>query len=426
MLKIACIFSFKESNWVSCQKIVKNLHLSYERVQGISLSNFNLTEKMEDFEINSLASQICTEQPDLIAIMDHKPHPLKLVKKILKKSSSGKKLKFIFHVFGDFTIHYFDWYQLFELLKKHEVKILTASYRQKKLIDSFLVEKNAIVCPFPFNPQEFFFSQERRVQVRQSWKLKEVDKIFVYTGRLSRQKRIKTLLKIFATEFYKEPNSYLYIYGSPDNIGEPFFGKQELEGEYFRHFYSFFKSLDPKVKERIHFKGSVPNSELLDVYLASDIFINLSVHNDEDFGMSVAEAQACGLPSVLTDWGGFASFEVNSIKDAVSFVPVKIGTYNKIVNKVIACKKIRQQFNQSFSIESKTQLALATRKRFSIEAVASILKSVTQTEFVPFAGGSDFLEKIVFQEKLKLEETIYIDRQKRISNLFREIYAAYT
>jgi ATP-binding cassette subfamily B protein len=60
--------------------------------------------------------------------------------------------------------------------------------------------------------------------------------------------------------------------------------------------------------------------------------------------MSVAEAQATGLVSALTDWGGLASFYHPDLKEAVSFIPVKIGKRSKIVSK----NKAREVFRTYF------------------------------------------------------------------------------
>ena len=79
MQKIACLFSFKESNWVSCQKIVFNLHKSYGFCPDFQLENFNYpheTESTEQLELT--AKKILQFDPDVISIMDHRPHPLHL------------------------------------------------------------------------------------------------------------------------------------------------------------------------------------------------------------------------------------------------------------------------------------------------------------------------------------------------------------
>src|SRR5690606_17477950 len=79
--------------------------------------------------------------------------------------------------------------------------------------------------------------------------------------------------------------------------------------------------------------GSLPNKELKGVYQGADYLVNLSVHNDEDYGMSVAEAQCSGLPGIITDWGGLAGFHHDGLPEATNFIPVRIGNRTKQINK---------------------------------------------------------------------------------------------
>jgi glycosyltransferase involved in cell wall biosynthesis len=57
------------------------------------------------------------------------------------------------------------------------------------------------------------------------------------------------------------------------------------------------------VAERVHFLGAVPHSELPRLLRAADLFL-LSTEPPESFGIVVAEAMACGLPAIATDYPG--------------------------------------------------------------------------------------------------------------------------
>ena len=136
MQKIACIFSFQESNWVSCQKIVFNLHKSYQGCQDVELSNFNFPHKLANqSSLDKLAQDIVSYAPDVIAIIDHKPHPIILIQSLNSLYAKAKKPKIIFHLFGDFTIFYSQWEKLGPLLEGYPVEFVVASERQKILID---------------------------------------------------------------------------------------------------------------------------------------------------------------------------------------------------------------------------------------------------------------------------------------------------
>jgi len=57
------------------------------------------------------------------------------------------------------------------------------------------------------------------------------------------------------------------------------------------------------VGERVHFLGAVAHAELPDVLRASDVFL-LTTEPPESFGIVLAEAMACGLPAIATDYPG--------------------------------------------------------------------------------------------------------------------------
>jgi glycosyltransferase involved in cell wall biosynthesis len=57
------------------------------------------------------------------------------------------------------------------------------------------------------------------------------------------------------------------------------------------------------VSERVHFLGAVPHAALPAVLRAADLFL-LATEPPESFGIALAEAMACGLPAIATDYPG--------------------------------------------------------------------------------------------------------------------------
>ena len=426
MHKIACIYSFKESSWISCQKIVFNLHKSYQQLgKDFAIENFNLNEELNEIsELEALAVSVFKYSPDVISILDHKPHPLGFLKELAQLYKMKKKPKIIFHLFGDFTIYYLQWSSLEKILQDFEVEFLVASDRQKLLIDKMLISKESIVCPFPVDEKDFHVPDGLREKQRQEWGMKKQDVVFLFTGRLSRQKRTKTLIACFAEEFANDPNAHLFLYGFPDNIGDPFVALYEFEGEYFRYFYRYYESLPEEIRSRIHFMGSVPNKELISVYLGADVLVNPSVHNDEDYGMSVAEAQFQGLPSILSDWGGLASFEHPTIPDAVAFIPIKIGVRSKLLSQTVLKSKMREYFINPRG-EIRPTLGKVARKKFGIKRSSEIIGDAIVKESKIFAGFDELFQKIILQIKFREHGNIYLDKYAKIRKLYREIYSAY-
>lgn len=61
-------------------------------------------------------------------------------------------------------------------------------------------------------------------------------------------------------------------------------------------------SKEYEINDHCHFLGNIPNKEIQDLYLASNIFIHPTFN--EGFPRVILEAMACGLPIVSTDAGG--------------------------------------------------------------------------------------------------------------------------
>ena len=424
MQKIACIFSFKLSSWVSCQKIVFNLHKSYQLNTDLNLLNFNYSVDQNALEILKTAQAIEEAQPDTLIILDHKPHPVVLFQ-LLQSFLNTKKPRIIFHVFGDFTLYYAHWDKLGKMVEGLKVDFIVASHRQKHLLDKFLPENNkSYVCPFPVDKHEFSYNPSLRSLQRKEWGITDKDYVFTFTGRLSRQKRIHTVLRAF-NDFLletKAQNAHLYLYGPTDHIGDQFVGKWETEGEYFRKINRIYRSLPQETQDKIHFMGAVPNVELKAVYQGADMLLNLSVHNDEDYGMSVAEAQCSGLPAIITDWGGLASFYNKELPTAVTLIPVKIGQTSKLIHYKSSVKAMVDAWNRNKS-EDRKEISETALKRFSVEACYEILNDVIDQDREAFTKFTPFFKKAV--KNYLFRATPYIDDYKNINKFYREIYSSY-
>lgn len=424
MQKVACIFSFKMSSWVSCQKIVFNLHKSYQLNKDLELLNFNYSVDQNSLEVLQTAQAIEAAQPDTIIILDHKPHPLNLFQ-LLQNYLKTKKPRIIVHVFGDFTLYYAHWDKLGKLVEGLQVDFIVASHRQKDLLDKFLPENNkAHVCPFPVDKHEFSYIPSLRKLQRKEWGISDKDYVFTFTGRLSRQKRIHTVLRAFH-DFLQETdakNAHLFLYGATDHIGDQFVGKWEIEGEYFRKINKIYRSLPEETQNKIHFMGAVPNVELKAIYQGADMLLNVSVHNDEDYGMSVAEAQCSGLPAIITDWGGLASFYNKDQPYAISLIPVKIGQTSKLIHYKSSVKAMVEAWKRDKS-ENRKAISEAALGRYSVEKCHEILTDVIDQKGEPFTKFSPFFKKVVKQYLFR--STPYIDDYKNINKLYREIYSSY-
>ncbi len=425
MHKIACVFSFRESEWVSCQKIVFNLHKAYEGVPGVEIQDFHFGSDSHGADHLRLSEDIFAFNPETIVILDHKPHPILFMKSLIPLYFGREKPRILVHVFGDFTLYYYDWGELGKLLKDFPVEFVVASDRQKLLIDKLLLApQSSKICPFPVKEEDFSFFPEERKKQREAWGVKDKDIVFTFTGRISRQKRTHLLLKAFdeALRREKSVNSHLFIYGQPDHVGDVFLGVWENENEYFRKIHRLYMSLPESTRSRIHFMGSVPNSQLRPVYAGADYLINLSVHNDEDYGMSVAEAQMTGLPSILTDWGGLASFEHPELPEATRFLKVSLGVKSKLISLEETIEAIGHAMKFPRNV-NREKLVSFSRERFSVNAATQIISRILGEAFPVFKSFSGLHRNIVSRKSLGRHH--YITREIKIHPIYRRLYSAY-
>lgn len=113
--------------------------------------------------------------------------------------------------------------------------------------------------------------------------------ILTFVGALDKRKGISTLLESFMTSLAKEPNLHLLLIGAGplDDFVGAFVSEHGLEKSITRFPW-------------------LPNDQLPEILSSSDMFIYPSQPYggwEEQFGYSVAEASACGLPVISTSSG---------------------------------------------------------------------------------------------------------------------------
>jgi len=137
-------------------------------------------------------------------------------------------------------------------------------------------------------------------------------RLILFLGRITPKKRTDLLLKSFASVHEEFPETALVIAG-PD------------EGTCLKDLKELAESL--RVADRVHFLGPLQGREVQAAFVDSDIFVLPSLH--ENFGVSVIEAMACGLPVIVSnsvnlsrqvaeaDAGLTINLDVESLKEAL-------------------------------------------------------------------------------------------------------------
>ena len=395
-MKMALILSLDESPWRSCQIIAPNLCQLYQKCfPEAQVEVFNYADQMGEYQYFCTIQELLEFFPDKIIICDHKPHPAKLIKDLMKKWQ-GELPPFYFHVFGDFSLYTVNWLDMEDYLKNMRIMFIAASHRQVNFIRQFIEDGEEFVSylPFPINGEKYHFSPEHRAEVRAKFQWEErEEKNFLYTGRISAQKNVIPLIKSFNNFLeISGPCAHLYIAGSFDDLAFPFFGVYHPQ-EFNR--YQFLKSVkelqDGPGKERIHFLGNLSSEELFDYYHACDIFVSLSLHNDEDYGVSPAEALCCGMPLILSDWGGYASFCLPETPSSLVKVELVDSFYR--VDYIEFVKKLIKYNEREISCDERKELSRKGLEQFSINGNVERLREIHVRPTMTFSSWNKNFQK---------------------------------
>lgn len=165
-------------------------------------------------------------------------------------------------------------------------------------------------------------------------------KLVLYVGRVSKEKRLDTMIK--AARILKSKRIYFAIVG----VGPAL--------EYYKHLANSY-GLD-----KFKFLGFVPNAELPKYYNAADVFCMPSTFETQ--GIVAIEAMACGKPVVGADHLALKELIING-KNGEKFKPNNPKECAKKIEKVI---NNIDEYNQT----------IITAKNYSIEKVTDKLIDV--------------------------------------------------
>ena len=141
------------------------------------------------------------------------------------------------------------------------------------------------MLPFVYNRMPHFdLSQKEteRMKIRSEYNIDEKSIVALYVGRITKEKGLSILLNSINSLRKQWPQKLVFMF-----VGE---------GDYLTELKTRLSTL----KNRVVFTGNQKNVDRF--YFASDFFIQPSLH--ENHSISILEACAAGVPSIVTDCGG--------------------------------------------------------------------------------------------------------------------------
>lgn len=214
---------------------------------------------------------------------------------------------------------------------------IVPSYTIKELIEKEgfknvkVVENGISLAPY-----------EKSVGDRAFFNLNDNDIIFLFVGRIVKEKNLEVLIRASKKIVKEIPNAKFIIAGK---------GPEEI----------FYKDLVNKegVNDYFKFLGFVPDSKIYSLYKSADIFIFPSKFETQ--GLSGIEAMASGLPVVGADYLAISEIVKNDY-NGLLFNP---DDADDLVDKAIACVSRKKKYSvnaiessQRFSIENTTNKLL--------------------------------------------------------------------
>ncbi|MQY52562.1 glycosyltransferase family 4 protein [Rhodocyclus gracilis] len=172
---------------------------------------------------------------------------------------------------------------------------------------------------------ELFHPRQRSDTLRTSLGVREHEVLFAFAGRLAGWKGLSVALNALAHPEMRAYPAKLLLVGKGDALAD-------LQA----------RAAQLGVEDRVIFHAAVPHHDLPQFYASADagIFPSLA---DEAFGITIAEAMACGIPALASYNGGIPEVVGNEGSSGLLFPIGDIGACAAAMAKLCADAALRKQ-----------------------------------------------------------------------------------
>ncbi|MBN2585910.1 MAG: glycosyltransferase [Candidatus Fermentibacteraceae bacterium] len=167
------------------------------------------------------------------------------------------------------------------------------------------------------------FSPGRTVNPRFTYSQMDLSEpVLAYTGRISRDKDLNIAFEAYRRILDEYPGTVFLVAG---------------DGPYLEDLREEWSGVPGIV-----FLGLIPNHELPGLYSRADLFVFPS--ESDTFGMSVLEAQSCGVPAVVSSVGGPSEI----IEDGVTGMVARAGDIEDWTRKIVEIIRMKTSDDEAY------------------------------------------------------------------------------
>lgn len=283
--KIYIIKSIKEHFWQSC-RIIEEHTLAGIKASDLSYEIFETDDVLSAQQLTILRS--ATAPVHLYFLSDVLKYQM-----ICAQLTGLTNIRYYFPIYGNMTMEVYRWLELGQILKDRSVFFICASPRSCEQIRLFTETPAIFNIPYPLaTPKLSKRSSPETIDL-------------VYAGRMTAQKNVVPLLSAFNQALEHRADLRLHLAGTYHERGYHLHG-YDVEPTGFK---AQVEELIKKAAGKVIYHGDLSQTQLYELYAASDYFISMSTYHDEDFGMSAAQAYSLGLGMILSNWGGHGAYE---------------------------------------------------------------------------------------------------------------------
>jgi glycosyltransferase involved in cell wall biosynthesis len=217
------------------------------------------------------------------------------------RNDISRQIPYVCFMFGNMPRGHTGMKNNYHLFRTTDVFLVSCT-SDLEIANNFFENAQVRLLPFAFKESEFYPMDEGSIQaLRATLGFNSEDKILLYSGRITLEKNVHSILRIFSVIQKIIPNTRLIIVGRCHNVPFREFGAYPV---------NLSRTLEKVIaklgidQDKVRFIGHKDRADLCGLYNIADVVINMTLHHDENFGLAQVEAMACGTPVIGTNWGG--------------------------------------------------------------------------------------------------------------------------